>query len=76
MASAWGLLQQFVAVVFWPRLLGHCHVHRDTERSIVNAGFEVEISRREWTLSVWEPHRCRLLARLPGSLGGDYWRLC
>ncbi|MDT5346945.1 MAG: hypothetical protein QOH91_232 [Mycobacterium sp.] len=34
-----GRLQQFVDATFWPRLLGNCHTHRHTERSIVNAGF-------------------------------------
>jgi SAM-dependent methyltransferase len=54
-AGGRGRLQQFVDATFWPRLLGNCHTHRDTERSIVNAGFEVDTSRREWTLPVWAP---------------------
>lgn len=29
--------------------------HRDTERSIVGAGFEVDTARREWTLPMWAP---------------------
>ncbi|WP_454561043.1 methyltransferase domain-containing protein [Mycobacterium haemophilum] len=53
--GAWGRLQRFADATFWPRLLGNCHTHRDTERSIVNAGFEVDTSRREWTLPVWVP---------------------
>jgi hypothetical protein len=36
-------------------LLGNCHTHRDTERSIVGAGFEVDTARREWTLPMWVP---------------------
>jgi SAM-dependent methyltransferase len=54
-AGVRGRLQRFVDATFWPRLLGNCHTHRDTERSIVNAGFEVDNSRREWTLPVWAP---------------------
>ncbi len=50
-----GRLQQLVDATFWPRLLGNCHTHRDTERSIVDAGFEVDSSRREWTLPAWAP---------------------
>lgn len=50
-----GRLQRFVDATFWPRLLGNCHTHRDTERSIVDAGFEVDTSRREWTLPAWAP---------------------
>jgi SAM-dependent methyltransferase len=54
-AGARGRFQQFVDATFWPRLLGNCHTHRDTERSIVNAGFEVDTCRREWTLPAWAP---------------------
>ena len=53
--GARGRLQRFVDATFWPRLLGNCHTHRETERSIVNAGFEVDTCRREWTLPVWSP---------------------
>jgi SAM-dependent methyltransferase len=52
-----GRLQQLVDATFWPRLLGNCHTHRDTERSIVDAGFDVDNSRREWTCR--PGHRCR-----------------
>jgi SAM-dependent methyltransferase len=54
-AGARGGLQRFADATIWPRLFGNCHTHRDTERSIVDAGFEVDISRREWTLPVWAP---------------------
>src|SRR6202011_5859412 len=60
-----GRLQRVADATLWPRLFGNCHTHRDTERSIVDAGFEVDTSRREWTLPVW--------ARLPVwelALGG------
>jgi SAM-dependent methyltransferase len=50
-----GRLQRFVDATLWPRLFGNCHTHRDTERSIVDAGFEVDTSRREWTLPVRAP---------------------
>jgi SAM-dependent methyltransferase len=50
-----GRLQQFVDATFWPRLLGNCHTHRDTERSIVAAGFEVDGARRERTSPAWVP---------------------
>ena len=50
-----GRFQQIADATVWPRLLGNCHTHRDTERSIVDAGFEVDISRREWTLPIWAP---------------------
>jgi SAM-dependent methyltransferase len=50
-----GRLQRFADRTVWPRLLGNCHTHRDTERAIVEAGFEVDTSRREWTLPVWSP---------------------
>jgi SAM-dependent methyltransferase len=50
-----GRLQRFVDATFWPRLFGNCHTHRDAERSIVDAGFQVDTSRREWTLPAWAP---------------------
>jgi SAM-dependent methyltransferase len=50
-----GRMQRFVDATLWPRLLGNCHTHRDTERSIIDAGFEVEVSRREFTLPFWAP---------------------
>lgn len=54
-AGARGRLQRFADATLWPRLFGNCHTHRDTERSIVDAGFEVDTSRREWTLPFWAP---------------------
>ncbi|MHA7648327.1 class I SAM-dependent methyltransferase [Mycobacterium sp. ML4] len=54
-AGVRGRYQRFVDATFWPRLFGNCHTHRDTERTIVDAGFEVHISRREWTLPAWAP---------------------
>jgi SAM-dependent methyltransferase len=50
-----GRLQRFADATVWPRFLGNCHTHRDTERAIVDAGFEVDTSRREWTLPAWSP---------------------
>lgn len=54
-AGGRGRFQRFVDATFWPRLFGNCHTHRDTERSIAEAGFEVQASRREWTLPAWAP---------------------
>jgi protein-L-isoaspartate O-methyltransferase len=48
-------LQRLADATVWPRLLGNCHTHRDTERSIVDAGFELEEPRREWVLPKWLP---------------------
>jgi SAM-dependent methyltransferase len=50
-----GRIQRFADATLWPRLLGNCHTHRDTERAINEAGFEVETARREWTLPAWAP---------------------
>jgi SAM-dependent methyltransferase len=50
-----GRLQRFVDATFWPRLFGNCHTHRDAERSIADAGFKVDTSRREFTLPAWAP---------------------
>ncbi|MEY8015022.1 class I SAM-dependent methyltransferase [Mycobacterium servetii] len=50
-----GRLQRFADATVWPRLFGNCHTHRDTEREIVAAGFEVQTARREETLPAWAP---------------------
>jgi SAM-dependent methyltransferase len=52
-AGARGRLQRFADATVWPKFLGNCHTHRDTERSIFDVGFEVDTSRREWTLPFW-----------------------
>ncbi|ORA82110.1 class I SAM-dependent methyltransferase [Mycobacterium malmoense] len=54
-AGVRGRLQWLADATLWPRLLGNCHTHRDTELAIVEAGFEVDTSRREWTLPFWAP---------------------
>lgn len=54
-AGARGRLQRLADATLWPKLFGNCHTHRDTERAIVDAGFEVQTSRREWTLPAWAP---------------------
>ncbi|MEE2853050.1 MAG: class I SAM-dependent methyltransferase [Actinomycetota bacterium] len=53
--GARGRIQRVADATLWPRLFGNCHTHRDTERSIVEAGFEVDTSRREFTLPSWAP---------------------
>ncbi len=54
-AGARGRWQRFLDATVWPRLFGNCHTHRATERAVLDAGFEVEASRREWTLPIWSP---------------------
>jgi len=54
-AGTRGRVQRFVDATFWPRLCGNCHTHRDAERSIIEAGFQVDTSRREFTFPVWAP---------------------
>lgn len=48
-------LQKVADATVWPRLLGNCHTHRNTEASIAAAGFSVDGSRREQTLPGWLP---------------------
>jgi SAM-dependent methyltransferase len=48
-------IQRLADATVWPRLLGNCHTHRDTERSIAAAGFRVSDARREWVLPPWLP---------------------
>jgi SAM-dependent methyltransferase len=48
-------LQRLADATVWPRLLGNCHTHRDTEASIAGAGFAVGRSRRELAMPAWVP---------------------
>lgn len=48
-------LQRLADATIWPRLLGNCHTHRHTERSIADAGFVINVSRREWVFPSWVP---------------------
>lgn len=50
-----GRLQKIADATVWPRMMGNCHTHRDTEASIVGAGFEVDRTRREPALPAWFP---------------------
>jgi SAM-dependent methyltransferase len=54
-SGARGRYQRIADATLWPRLFGNCHTHRDAERSIVDAGFEISSSRREFTLPAWAP---------------------
>ena len=54
-AGARGRLQRLADATVWPTLFGNCHTHRDTERSIIEAGFEVDTSRRVSILPLWAP---------------------
>ncbi len=50
-----GRLQKVADATVWPRLMGNCHTHRDTEASIVGAGFAVKSARREPAMPAWFP---------------------
>lgn len=50
-----GGLQRAADATIWPRLLGNCHTHRDTEHSIRAAGFDIPAARHEWTMPTWVP---------------------
>jgi SAM-dependent methyltransferase len=50
-----GRLQRLADATFHPRLMGNCHKHRHTERSILAAGFEVDNARTERILPAWVP---------------------
>jgi SAM-dependent methyltransferase len=50
-----GGLQRIADAMGWPRLFGNCHTHRDTERTIGQAGFRVQTARRDWELPAWVP---------------------
>lgn len=50
-----GRLQKVADATVWPRMMGNCHTHRDTEASIVGAGFQVDQVRSEPALPAWFP---------------------
>jgi SAM-dependent methyltransferase len=53
--GARGRLQKLADATIWPPLMGNCHTHRDTEQTIVDAGFRVDGGRRELTMPTWVP---------------------
>jgi SAM-dependent methyltransferase len=50
-----GALQRLADATVWPRMLGNCHTHRDTELTIRVTGFAVRSARREAMLPAWVP---------------------
>jgi SAM-dependent methyltransferase len=50
-----GGVQRVADATVWPRLFGNCHTHRNTERTIMAAGFTVHVARRQWTVPRWVP---------------------
>ncbi|MFG1931076.1 class I SAM-dependent methyltransferase [Mycobacterium sp. NPDC048908] len=48
-------LQKIADATLWPRLAGNCHTYRNTEQTIVDAGFTVTGARREWVIPPWLP---------------------
>ncbi len=53
--GARGRIQRLADATIWPRLVGNCHTHRDTETAIVDAGFVVQRTRHDWMLPAWVP---------------------
>lgn len=60
-SAGWpGRVQRLADATVWPRLSGNCHTHRDTERALTEAGFNIDATRREWVpiptpLPTWVP---------------------
>jgi SAM-dependent methyltransferase len=50
-----GRLQKLADATVWPKLMGNCHTHRDTEASIAGAGFQLDRTRREPAMPAWFP---------------------
>lgn len=53
--GARGQLQRLADATVWPRVFGNCHTHRDTERTIVDAGFRQQSARHDWEFPSWVP---------------------
>ena len=55
-STGWrGSLQRIADATVWPRIAGNCHTHRDTERAIIGAGFNLDVARHQWTFPAWVP---------------------
>lgn len=55
-SAGWrGSLQRLADATVWPRIAANCHTHRNTERSITEAGFSVTAARHQRTLPAWAP---------------------
>jgi len=55
-STGWrGWMQRFADATVWPRMAANCHTHRETERSIIGAGFAVETARHQRTFPAWVP---------------------
>lgn len=55
-SAGWrGSLQRLADATVWPRIAANCHTHRNTERSIAEAGFSVTAARHQRTLPAWAP---------------------
>jgi len=55
-SSGWrGGVQRLADITVWPRIAGNCHTHRQTERAIRGAGFNIEAVRHLWTFPAWVP---------------------
>ncbi len=50
-----GGLQRLADATVWPRLVGNCHTHRDTESAVTAAGFVIDRSRRQAQFPAWIP---------------------
>lgn len=50
-----GRLQQVADATVWPRFVGNCHTHRDTESAVSAAGFAIDRSRRQAQFPAWVP---------------------
>jgi len=50
-----GRLQQVADATIWPRMVGNCHTHRDTESAVAAAGFGIDTSRRQAQFPAWVP---------------------
>ncbi len=42
-----GQAQRLADATVWPRLFGNCHMHRDTEGAITDAGFSLQTARHD-----------------------------
>lgn len=50
-----GKFQQLADATVWPRFVGNCHTHRDTESAVTAAGFAIDRSRRQAQFPAWVP---------------------
>lgn len=50
-----GQMQKLADATVWPRFVGNCHTHRDTESYVRTSGFVIDTTRTQAQFPAWVP---------------------